>query len=207
YSAEKLPWSDVGDYIESCVQSVLPAGAPPIAVRLVSNCQKATSIPPPMQATFCTAPGVDLPPSILYTSKALCLFQLINGAWVMSLMLYSYEYGDDSPACNRGRVYLSYLDSVTYIQPYTCRSVVYKTVLAAYFDWVRRRGFSTVHLWSAPASNVKEFAYICWCHPQHHATLDQTALRQWYGDIVEQCQRRGIISAVTHLYASSFRAL
>ncbi|KAG5181613.1 histone acetylation protein-domain-containing protein [Tribonema minus] len=205
FSAEKLPRSDVSDYhdVEQRVQSVLPPGAPPVVMRLVSNCHSAVSIPAPFQHTFCAAPGNNPRKRMLYTSKALSLFQLIDGAWVMSFMVYAHEYGHDAPACNRGRVYVSYLDSVPFLQPYSSRSAAYQMKLVAYFDWVRRRGFGTVHLCSAPSGD--DGRYVFWCHPEHHRTRNEDGLRAWYCEVAKQCQSHGIIAASSGLYECGHR--
>ncbi|KAG5188295.1 hypothetical protein JKP88DRAFT_305011 [Tribonema minus] len=117
YSAEQLARSDVSDYIEDRVKATQPAGTSPIAVRLVSNKELAMRVPPPIPATFCAAERDPLPARSKCTSQALCLSQEVNGLWVLLFIKYTQEYRADAPPCNRGRVYIAYIDSVAHSQP------------------------------------------------------------------------------------------
>lgn len=47
------------------------------------------------------------------------------------------EYGDDCPEPNRRCAYLSYLDSVKYLDPQALRTEVYHEILVAYLDDLR----------------------------------------------------------------------
>ncbi|KAG5187237.1 hypothetical protein JKP88DRAFT_129499, partial [Tribonema minus] len=202
YSAEQLPRSDIGDYIEQRVKATQPAGTSPIAVRLVTNKQLAMVVPPPIRATFCAAarelPGGivqrdPLPEAIEYTSKVLCLFQEVNGLWVLLFIVYTQEYGADAPACNRARAYIAYVDSIAHWQPCSRRSAAYKEMLVGYIDWVRLRSFRRVHLWSAPPQEGD--SYVLWCRPQHQPPppprTQHAWLRQWYHSIARGCEALG----------------
>ncbi|KAG5181614.1 hypothetical protein JKP88DRAFT_144362, partial [Tribonema minus] len=81
------------------------------------------------------------------TSKALSLLQLIDDTLVMSSIVHAHDYGHNhASACSHGRVYVSYLDSMPFLQPYSSCSAAYQMMLVVYFDWVRWRGFSAAHL-------------------------------------------------------------
>ena len=82
----------------------------------------------------------EVPRELQYTSKALCMFQRVDGADVCLFSMYVQEYGAEAPPCNAGRVYVAYLDSVEYFRPRAARTHVYHEILAGYLDWVRRRG-------------------------------------------------------------------
>ncbi|KAG5175874.1 histone acetylation protein-domain-containing protein [Tribonema minus] len=209
YSAERLPRSDVGDFMELRVKNTQPADAPPLAVRLVSNTKLAMLVPPPVWATFRAAPGQPLPHVIPYSSKALCMFQQINGLWVLCFVMYVQEYSGDAPACNRGRAYISYIDSAAHWQPSSARTAAYKEFVVAYADWVRRRGFGWIHLWSAPPQEGA--SYVLWCHPEHQATPEPDMLRRWYHAVASRCQALGIVRNFTaersNLYHASFQVI
>ncbi len=63
--------------------------------------------------------------------------------------LYVYEH-DKNPPPNQRVVYISYLDSVYYMRPGKMRTYIYNEILIAYLDYVRRKGYSTAHIWAFP---------------------------------------------------------
>jgi hypothetical protein len=62
--------------------------------------------------------------------------------------LYVQEYGDDCAEPSRRCAYLSYLDSVKYLEPQQLRTEVYHEIIIAYLDDLRTRGFNQITLWS-----------------------------------------------------------
>ena len=64
-----------------------------------------------------------------YTSQLLLAFQCIEGHDVCLFALYVQEYGADCPPPNRGRIYISYVDSVRYLRPARARTPVYHAVI------------------------------------------------------------------------------
>lgn len=44
------------------------------------------------------------------------VFANLDGCEVLIFVMHMYEYGDCSPKNNRGRVYLSWVDSVPFLQ-------------------------------------------------------------------------------------------
>ncbi|CAN0331436.1 unnamed protein product, partial [Scytosiphon promiscuus] len=53
--------------------------------------------------------------------RCIVLFQKKDGMDVMLFGLNVFEYGEDCPEGNRGRSYMSYLDSVHYLKPSRAR--------------------------------------------------------------------------------------
>lgn len=133
-----------------------------------------------------------------HISKTLLIFQTIDGVDVLLFVLYTQEYGDSCAEPNRNKVYISYLDSISYMKPRSIRSVVYQQTMMGYIAWVRARGFRKMYIWACPPK--KEDAYIIYCHPKWQRTPSAERLRKWYGRIIEGCQREGTVLGSTNMY-------
>merc|ERR1712166_1716 len=99
---------------------------------------------------------------------------------------------------NNRTVYVSYLDSVHYMRPRSMRTFIYHEILISYLDYVRRRGFSTAHIWACPP--LKGDDYILYAKPEDQKTPKDDRLRQWYIDMLIDCQKRGIVGRLTNMY-------
>ena len=117
--------------------------------------------------------------------------------------MYVYEYGDGCPPPNRRRVYISYLDSVQYLQPSEYRTLAYHAVLCEYLRFVRSRGFHTAHIWSCPPSKGDE--YIFYCHPPDQLVPKDEMLRAWYVEALKKAQDKGIVIKTTTIYDEYFK--
>jgi E1A/CREB-binding protein len=143
------------------------------------------------------------PASFPVHTKCVGLFQSVFGVDILLFAMYVYEYGHDSPAPNRRRVYISYLDSVKYFEPKRYRTVAYQAVIMEYLRFVKRRGFHTAHIWSCPPAPGDE--YVFHCHPSHQKVPKESMLRQWYYDILKEAQRDGIVVETTDFYEEYFK--
>ena len=130
--------------------------------------------------------------------KCVVLFQNIDGQDVILFGMYVYEYGHKCPQPNQRRVYVSYLDSVHYFREREYRTVVYHEILVSYLDYMKRRGFHTVHIWACPPAKGDD--YILYVHPPDQKTPKDDKLRKWYLDMLEICVERGIIEEITNIY-------
>ena len=130
--------------------------------------------------------------------KCIVLFQNIDGQNVIIFGMYVYEYGHKCPDPNQRRCYISYLDSVHYFRPRQYRTIVYHEIMVSYLDYMKRRGFHTVHIWACPP--LKGDDYILHIHPQDQKTPKDDKLRKWYVDILQICKERGIVVEVSDLY-------
>ena len=121
---------------------------PELVVRMVSNQEKVLFVGPEFLARYGAA---GYPSQLSFRSKALTLWQKLDGAEVLLYCVYVQEFGDDCGEPNRRTAYLSYLDSVKYLEPAVLRTDVYKEVLLAYLEDLRARGFNQITLWSESA--------------------------------------------------------
>jgi len=138
------------------------------------------------------------PDEFSYRCKCLVVFQEIDAVDVMLFGLYVYEHDDKNPKPNSRCVYVSYLDSVHYMQPRKIRTFIYHEILISYLDYVRHRGFATAHIWACPP--LKGDDYILYAKPEDQRTPKDQQLRQWYVDMLDSCKERGIVKSVTNMY-------
>ena len=68
--------------------------------------------------------------------------------------------------------------------------------------YVRRRGFNTANIWSAPPQRGN--TYIFWCHPPHQRTPGRERLCAWYHDLLERALQDGKILRVSKLHDQCF---
>jgi len=137
------------------------------------------------------------------TSKCILLFQTIHGVDVLLFGMYVYEYGQDCPAPNRRRVYISYLDSVHYFQPKRYRTHAYHSILIGYFRHVKARGFHTAHIWSCPPAKGDD--YVFYCRPAQQRTPSDEMLCAWYQSMLDKAKGEGVVLSTSTLYDEYFR--
>lgn len=138
------------------------------------------------------------PEEFPYRCKCILVFQDLDGVDVVLFALYVYEHDQDNPPPNQRTVYISYLDSVHFMRPRALRTLIYHEILVAYLDYARQRGFATAHIWACPP--LKGDDYIFYAKPEDQKTPKDTRLRQWYMDMLEECQKRDIVGKVTNMY-------
>jgi E1A/CREB-binding protein len=138
------------------------------------------------------------PDEFPFRCKCIVVFQHIDGVDVVLFALYLYEHGEDNPGPNKRCVYISYLDSVHFMIPRRMRTFVYHEILISYLDYARRRGFATAHIWACPP--LKGDDYIFYAKPEDQKTPRDSRLRQWYIDMLIECQHRSIVGKLTNMY-------
>jgi E1A/CREB-binding protein len=138
------------------------------------------------------------PDEFTFRCKCIIVFQNLDGVDVILFGLYVYEHDEKNPAPNTRTVYVSYLDSVHYMRPRNMRTLIYHEILIAYLDYVRDKGFSTAHIWACPP--LKGDDYILYAKPEDQKTPRDDRLRQWYVDMLVECQKRGIVGKLTNMY-------
>ena len=78
------------------------------------------------------------------------------------------------------------------------RTLIYHEILIKYLDYARLRGYATAHIWACPP--LKGDDYIFYAKPEDQKTPRDARLRQWYIDMLTECQRRNIVGKVTNMY-------
>jgi len=166
-----------------------------ITIRQVSSMDRRLDVRERMQRRYAFK---DYPKEFNFRCKCIVVFQNLDGVDVILFGLYVYEHDERNPAPNSRAVYVSYLDSVHYMRPRKMRTFIYHEILISYLDFVRRKGFSTAHIWACPP--LKGDDYILYAKPEDQKTPKDDRLRQWYIDMLVECQRRGVVGRLTNMY-------
>ena len=101
------------------------------------------------------------PAAVKHFTRCVSLFQRVDGVDVLQFVLYVHEYPRNCSHPNKGRVYISYLDSVKFFEPCKLRTSVFQEILHVYFFFIQKSGFyDTVHLWSCPTKHSDDYIII-----------------------------------------------
>lgn len=182
-----------GCTIEEARKSTQMGGA--ITIRQVTSMDRRLEVRERMKKRYAFK---NYPDEFSFRCKCFVVFQNLDGVDVVLFGLYVYEHDEKNPAPNKRAVYVSYLDSVHYMRPRAMRTFIYHEILISYLDYVRRRGFATAHIWACPPLRGDD--YILYAKPDDQKTPKDDRLRQWYIDMLVECQRRGIVGKITNMY-------
>jgi len=176
----------------------LQAGGP-LTIRQVTSTDRKHEVRELMKARYAHK---DYPEEFPYRCKCIVVFQNIDGVDVVLFALFVYEHGEDNPFPNKRTVYVSYLDSVHFMKPRKMRTFIYHEILISYLDYARDKGYEQAFIWACPP--LKGDDYIFYAKPDDQKTPKDVRLRQWYLDMLEDCQRRDIVGKVTNMYDHYF---
>jgi E1A/CREB-binding protein len=179
--------------LEAALKYVEAGG--PITIRQVTSMERKLEVRELMKKRYAHK---KYPDEFPFRCKCIVVFQLLDGVDVVLFALYVYEHGEDNPPPNQRCVYISYLDSVHFMRPRRLRTFVYQEILIAYLDYARQKGFATAHIWACPP--LKGDDYIFYAKPEDQKTPRDSRLRQWYIDMLVDCQKRDIVGKVTNMY-------
>ncbi|OQR88642.1 histone acetyltransferase [Thraustotheca clavata] len=216
-AAKHLPRSKLSDFLERRVQLLLkkefeedakwnrdkktvfgmdPAtAADKLIIRQVSNIEKQLIVRDKMYDRY---KDQQYPSEHRFKSKCLCMFQETHGVSVLLFGMYVHEFDQQESDSNARRVYISYLDSVNFLEPVHLRTKVYHEILIGYLEFVKQRGFHTAHIWACPP--LKGDDYILYCHPESQKTPKSDRLRQWYIQMLLKAKEEGIAVDINNMY-------
>jgi E1A/CREB-binding protein len=218
WPASKLPTTRLSDYLEQWLNEATKnerlerareAGLPPdrvekageLTVRVVCSRNKTLNTKLHFQKSF----ERYYPRSFRYRSKAILLFQRIDGVDVCLFAMYVQEYGADQARPNNRRVYISYLDSVKYFEPEVktrdrdaLRTYVYHHLIIAYLKHCKERGFVTCNIWACPPPKGEN--YIFYCHPNKQKVPSNEKLREWYHKLLQRARKYNVVVHVDNMY-------
>ncbi|EED87256.1 hypothetical protein THAPSDRAFT_263785, partial [Thalassiosira pseudonana CCMP1335] len=170
-------------------------GGGEIYIRQVSSMTRTLDVRERMRKRYSFK---NYPSEFKYRCKCIIVFQNLDGVDVILFGLYVYEHDETNPMPDQRAVYVSYLDSVHYMRPRRMRTFVYHELLISYLDYVRNKGYSTAHIWACPP--LKGDDYILFAKPEDQKIPKDDRLRQWYLDMLKDCQKRGIVGKLTNAY-------
>jgi len=179
--------------MEEAMQGLSMGG--PITIRQVTSMDRKLEVRDRMKRRYAFK---NYPDEFTFRCKCIVVFQNLDGVDVILFGLYVYEHDEKNPKPNQRTVYVSYLDSVHYMRPRSMRTLIYHEILISYLDYVREKGFATAHIWACPP--LKGDDYILYAKPEDQKTPRDDRLRQWYFDMLIECQKRGIVGKVTNMY-------
>jgi len=166
-----------------------------VVVRVVSSRDCAGKLEPRttrwVEAQSAIMGRAGAPLAYPYRAKTIAAFQKRDGHDVLVYAVYVQEYSARCPEPNAGKVYLSYLDSVSLLKPRRLRTPLYQEIIASYMAWVRARGFRQCYIWACPPGRGD--AYVMYCHPRWQRTPSAERLRKWYTQIVSRLYNEGVV--------------
>lgn len=202
-SSDTLPSFNISLFIQEWVRQCLfqlgeKEAANSIVVKLASSLKVKAPLSKELLKTF-----PEYPETIEYTAKNLVVFQKMDGVEVCVFSMYVQEYGAEcNYAPNRNRVYIAYIDSLSYVQPRHIRTQLFQETLISYMAYCKMRGFTYAHIWACPTSRGGDFIY--WCHPAFQKNPGKERLLAWYDSMIKKAIKAKVVYGKTDMYTKYF---
>lgn len=195
--ASDLPQSEMSTYIQNRIDEFLKnRDVSTIIVRNISSLKKITAVLPKTREWL--EGSHKKIKQYQFRSKNIFVFQKHDTDYVCIFGMYTQEYSNCRPP-NNGQVYIAYLDSVNYFQPRELRSELYKRIMLAYIEYVKKMGYENIYLWSCPPTGGTD--YMFHRHPDNQKVPSQTHLNRWYQKIFDEGLNSGMILKYADLHS------
>ncbi|EOA34631.1 hypothetical protein CARUB_v10022194mg [Capsella rubella] len=177
-----------------------------LTLRVVYSADKLTTVYKPLADLL---QRENYPTEFPYRSKAILVFQKIDGVDVFIFALLVQEFGSECSQPNQRSTYIVYLDSVKYFRPErktfsgeSLRTFVYHEILIGYLEYCKLRGFTKSYIWSCSPDPGTE--YIMYSHPKTQQTPTDKKLLQWYESMLKKAVEQGVVMNITNLHKRFF---
>jgi E1A/CREB-binding protein len=182
-----------------------PEAAQTILVKLASSVKVTCPVTANVRNHF-RLNGHEYPEHVTYTSKAILVFQQIDGVEVCLFSMYVQEYNHDCGlSSNVNRTYIAYLDSLGYFRPRHARTSVYQQLVIAYLAFAKIRGFTHAHIWACPTTRGGDFIY--WCHPVYQRNPSKDRLLSWYRSVIDAAREKHVAFGQDTFWSTHFEPL
>eukprot|EP00038_Savillea_parva_P020402 m.31245 g.31245 ORF g.31245 m.31245 type:complete len:913 (-) comp4786_c0_seq1:252-2990(-) len=183
-SPRSLPESHLSRALEQEASCKVPLVGHRVCIRVVDQDREKVEVKPMMRSRYpeCVS-------EFNYTKKVVLCFMDIEGTPVCFFGMILHEYGEDCAEPNKGRCYLSLLDSVKLpktMLPSAYRTAIYHAVVRGYLREAGRRGFKACHIYTCPPRKGQN--YIFPFKPDDQKEISIIRLRKWYADILTHSQ-------------------
>jgi len=174
-----------------------PPPSSSVHIRILSNYEETLKVKPFGQRLL------GMPDTLPYRSRAIFLFQKLDGVDVLLFVMYVQECDSKAPPPNRGKLYIAYLDSVHFFRPRYHRTLVYHELLLAYLEYSRRNGYTSCYIWACPPPTKRD-DYVIHCHPTSQRVPSPDRLRKWYHDMIRRGTADGVVLSSCSMYEEHF---